>query len=119
MGPLLLGDDLHQIELNLDGIIILRQPNPSAHPVNMRVHGNARHPEGISQNDVRCLPPHAGEGHQFLQIFWNIPSESSDQFLAALLDRLGFVSIESGWPDLRFQFCQVGLGIIFCRTIPS
>jgi hypothetical protein len=107
MGPFFLRDDLHQIELNLDGIIVLRQANPSAQPVDMGVHGNARHSKGVSQNDIRCLPPYSGEGNQFLQSFWNISSESFDQFLAASLDRLGFVSIESGWPDLLLQFRQI------------
>jgi hypothetical protein len=48
MGPFFLGDDFHQIELNLDGIIVPRQTNSLAHPAHMGIHHNAGDPKGIS-----------------------------------------------------------------------
>jgi hypothetical protein len=48
MGPLFFGDDFHQIELNLDGIIIFGQANPLAHSMNMGVDNNTRYPKSVS-----------------------------------------------------------------------
>src|SRR4030067_1298427 len=107
MRPLLLGDDLHQIEFNLCRIIVIRQTNSLTHPVNMSIDRNAGTSKGISQNDIRCLPAHSWKGDQFLQGFWDVSLKPFYQFLTTFLNRLGFISIESGWPDLLFQFGQI------------
>ena len=47
MGPLFLRNDLHQIELNLDGVIVLCQTNSPAHSVHMSIDRDAGNSEGI------------------------------------------------------------------------
>ena len=37
MGPLLLGNDLHQVELNLHRVLVLSQTDSLAHSLNMRI----------------------------------------------------------------------------------
>ena len=64
MGPLLLWNDLHQVELYLHRIIVLCQTDSLAHSLNMRVDHNAGNAEGIPQDDIGCLPANSGEGHQ-------------------------------------------------------
>jgi hypothetical protein len=48
MGPLFFGDDFHQIELNLDGIIVFGQTDPLAHSMNMGVDDNTGYSKGVS-----------------------------------------------------------------------
>ncbi len=48
MGPLFFRDDLHQIEFDLDRIVILRQTDSLAYPVNMGIDRNTGYSKGIS-----------------------------------------------------------------------
>ena len=48
MSPLFFWDNFHQIELNLDWIIIFCQTDSLAHPVNMGIDYNTRYSKGIS-----------------------------------------------------------------------
>ncbi len=107
MGPLFLRNDFHQIELNLDGVIILRQTNSLAHPAHVSIDRDAGDSEGIPQNDIRRFSSHPGKGHQIFEGFLDFPPKSLHQFLAAFLDRFGFISVESGRSNLLLQFRQI------------
>jgi hypothetical protein len=48
MGPLFFRNDFHQIELHLDGIIVLRQTNSLAYPADMSIDHDAGNSKGIS-----------------------------------------------------------------------
>src|SRR4030042_3013843 len=67
MGPLLLWNDLHEVELNLHRVIVLCQPDPLAHPLDMGVNHNTGNTEGIPQDDIGRLPADSAGRHQFRQ----------------------------------------------------
>src|SRR4030042_3926305 len=104
MGPLLLWNDLHQVEFDLDRIAVLRQTDPLADPLDMGIHRDSRNPKGIAQDDIGCLPSHTREGHQFLQGLRDLSSESCQQLLAALPYGLRIISVESRRSDLLLDF---------------
>src|SRR5262245_10620981 len=64
--PLFLGNLLHQIALDLLRIGMLRQPQALAEPGDMRINGNTRHAEGITENHVGGLSANPRQDDQFL-----------------------------------------------------
>ncbi len=66
MGPFLLRNDLHQVEFNLHRVLVLCQPDPLAHSLDMGIHDDPRDSKGIAQDDIGRLPSNSGEGHQLL-----------------------------------------------------
>jgi len=86
MGPLLFRNDLHQIELNLNGIVVFCQSDPLAHPADVGIDYDPRDSKGISEKDIGCLSSHTRECHQGLQRFRNLSSKSVHQLLARPLD---------------------------------
>src|SRR4030067_1672951 len=117
MGPLLLWHDLHQVELNLDWIGVLRQTNPLAYPLDMGIYNDPGYSKSIPQDDIGCLSSYPRQGDHFLKGFWNLSSKSSQQLLATFLDTLCLIPIESRWPDVLFQFRHIGVCIILSRTV--
>ena len=114
MSPFFPGDDLHQIELNLDRIVVLRQTDPLAYSADVGIDGNPGYAVSISQEDIGGLSSYAGKGHQFFQGVWNLASESGHQPLATLLNGSCLVVIESCGANVFLQLFQRGPGIVIC-----
>src|SRR6185295_17155317 len=62
-GPIRVGDEPHQVRLDLYRIIVPGEPESLAQSGDMGVHRDAFvDPKGIPQDDIGGLPPHAWEG---------------------------------------------------------
>ena len=56
-----LGNKFHEVELDLDGVLFLGEPQTLGDPAEMRVHKDTRHPEGVPGPRWRsCGPRPAG-----------------------------------------------------------
>ena len=101
-------DDLHQVELNLDRIIILRQTNPLTYSMDMGIHHDPGYSKGIPQDDIGSLSSHTGQGHQFVQGFWNLSFKAGHQLLTAFLDGFRLISDRILWagclPQIPFYW---------------
>lgn len=67
-GPFRLRHQSHQVKLDFDGIDMTCQPQPSAEPTDVSVHGDARRVEGVAEYHISRFPAHAGQGGQLLQL---------------------------------------------------
>ena len=47
MSPLVLWDNVHQVELNLDGIVVLGETDSLTDPVDVGIDDNSRYVKGI------------------------------------------------------------------------
>ena len=63
MGPFFLWNNLHEVELNLDWVILFRQSDPLAHSMDMGIDHDPGYVKGIPQDDIGCLPSYPGEDH--------------------------------------------------------
>ncbi len=63
MGPLLPGNDLHEVEFDLDGVFVLCQSDSPADALNMGIDDDPGDSKSITQDDIGCLSSHARKGH--------------------------------------------------------
>src|SRR5205814_4149325 len=66
-GPVLARHDLHQVALDLDRILLLREPEPLREPAHVRVHHDALGVPALRGDDVRGLACYTGEPQQVLE----------------------------------------------------
>src|SRR5204863_6351446 len=94
--PALLRDDRHERELDLDRVLLAREPEASREPRDVRVHDDPRDPEGVPEHHVRRLAPDPTERDQLLQGAGHLAAVLSDDVRAALADRPRLVAEEPG-----------------------
>jgi hypothetical protein len=68
--------------------------------------------EGVAENDIRRLPPHAWQGNKIVEIVRDLAAEALDQFFTAVVNRFGFVTIKVDLADLLYQPCRPRSGVI-------
>ena len=115
--PTLLGDEWHEVELDLHRVLFFGEPQALGDPAEMRVHKDTRHPEGVPQDHVGGLAAHPRQLHQLLQGPRHLAVEFFHQHLAEALDALGLVVKKAGGADHLFEIGQGGLGIVRGRGV--
>ncbi len=116
--PVFLGDEPHQILLNLDRIGIGGPAQESREASNMRIYDKAfNDAEGVAQHHVGGLPGYARQRQQFLHRRRHFTAVLCNEALAGGADIPGFVAIEAGWSDILLQLFLADCGIIFYVTI--
>ena len=117
VGPLLFRHDLHEIDFDLDRVVFFGESYPLAHATHMGIDHNPGNSKGVSENDIGRLPSDAGKGHHLLQRFRYVTPEPSQQLLAAFLDGFGLIPVEARGSNVLFQFWQISLCVVFCRSV--
>jgi len=101
--PVALGQKLHQLELDLDRIGLLRPPEALRQAPHVRVDRDARGREGAPEDHIGRLPPGARDRDELLQRLRHRSVEGRDDAPGAFLDALRLVPAEAGRPHDRFD----------------
>src|SRR2546426_5276347 len=85
---LLLGDQPHEVLLDLVRIGLVAESDPVRQPFDVGVDGDALdHAEGIAQDDVGRLSRHASKRQEVLHRPWDLAAVDLDDPLAGRSDR--------------------------------
>ena len=77
-----------------DGIIILVGVADEYIVHDVGVDADRLLAEGVAENDIRRLAPHAWQGNKIIEIVRDFAAEALDQFFTAVVNRFGFVTIK-------------------------
>jgi hypothetical protein len=111
--PLLLGQQLNQVLLDLLRTLLRGEPQPPAQSDNVSVdHDPRRNREGGPQDDIGRLSSDAWELDQLFEGVWHLPTVVAHQRFTAGLDVLGLVAEEARALNVVFEFGRKGLGIV-------
>ena len=101
--PALLGHQGHQVELNLDRVLLAGEPQALGDPAHVGVHYEARDAEGVAQDDVGRLAADPRQFYQVIQGSRHLAAELRNQDPAEGLDALGLLAVEAGGVDGLLQ----------------
>ena len=110
--PALLGDQGHQVELNLYRVLLTGEPQALGHPAHVGVHYETRDAEGVAQDDVGRLPADPRQFDQVIQVSRHLAAELLNQNPTEGLDTLGLLTVEPGGIDGLLQVGEVGSRIV-------
>ena len=102
-GPAFLGDQLHQVELQLDRIGMPRQSHQPRQPNHVRIGNDARYAEGIAEDYIGGFTPHSRQTDQLLHTAGDLSLVLFGDIPAGRLDALGLVAKKAGTSYIFFQ----------------
>ncbi len=108
--PFSFWNDLNQIEFELIGIGVFGQEQPAAKTYYVRIAYDALNAECVAQHDVCGFSSDACKGQQLVHGIWHLAFEIVNEFLAAVFNVPGFVSVEAGRADVIFELLLWGGG---------
>ena len=117
-GPQVARHQDHQILLNCIGIFRSGQTQTLRQAFDMRIDRYAlRAMEDIPQNDVGRFAPHSRKLHEFVHGGRNFTTVACQEHVAAALNTVGFLAIETSGLNIPGQLVEVGRGIVRRRTV--
>lgn len=105
--PVLRIQDVRKVAFYVFRIRVCRQPQPSAETHNMRIHGQCRAAERITQHHIGCLSADAWQLEKSVHRVGDLPIKPIDQHPASVSNVTGLVTIETGRANRLFQFGQL------------
>ena len=96
-----------QILFHLHRILGLGQPQPSGNADKMGIRHNGRLSVHITENEIGCFSPYAGQRQQIFHIVRHYAAEILQQLCGHLLDTFGLHMIESAGTDDLFQILNI------------
>lgn len=116
--PAILGNDFHQVLLDLFGIGILCQIKTLGKALDVRIDDDAGgDAEGRTENDVCGLARDAGKGKQFVHGLRDFAVEFPDDFFAGADDGFRFVAEKPRGANVIFELGGIRIGKILGRGI--
>ena len=116
--PILLGNDTHQLLLNLHRVPAGGPAKAAGQANIMRIDSKTFHdPKSVAQDDIGGFACHAIQAQQPLHRARYFPAEISDDFLRGCADISGLIAIEAGLANILFQFALAGRSVILRRAI--
>src|SRR5262245_3924003 len=107
--PLLARHQVHQVLLDFFRRLLPCQTKPRRKPRHVRInHDTDVNIKCISQDDVRGLTAHAGEGGEFFHSARDRAVMSLEQLLTTCLNAFRLVPKKAQPADFAFQFCEAG-----------
>ena len=117
-GPLVVGNELHQISLDFFGCFGAAEPKALAEPGNVGVnHDPVIDAEGIPEDHVGGLATDSREGREILHGPGHVPVKMCHQSLAAGLDVSRLASKQTNPADRLLQLVNRCLRKIGCRLV--
>ena len=119
LDPLFLGDDLHEILLNLDRIGMFGEVEPPRDTLDVRVHHNPRRDSiETTQDNIGCFASGSRNRDQLLHGLGDFAAEIGENLPGGSDQGLCLAAEETGGPDViakLFQICvgEVANGWIF------
>src|SRR5215207_3370945 len=99
--PVALGDEFHEVALDLLGRGVRGEREASGEARDVRIDDDAGgDAEGVAEDDVRRLARDAGEPEQLLHPLGHAPAVVREQHAARALNRLRLVAEEAGRADV-------------------
>src|SRR5437660_3260045 len=116
--PVFLGNEPHQILLNLDGIGIGSPAQASREPSDVGIDNEALNDaKSVAQHHVSRLPGHSRQRQQLLHRQWHCAAVLRNEALAGSADIFGFVAIEARWPYILLKLFLADRSVVFYFTI--
>ena len=108
LNPLFLGDDLHQILLDLDRIGMFGQVEPPRDTLDMSVHYNpGRDSIETTQNNIGRFASGSRNRDQLVHGLGDLPAKISENLPGGSDQRFCLVPEESGGPDVVAKLLQI------------
>lgn len=111
----LFGEERGNVCFDLVGILLAGPTKSPRKTPEVRIDGDPRDSECISEHHIGRLPPHTRQSHECVEISGNFPTEVIAQALSNLLDGLRLLPEEARRRDERFQLlatrCRITRGI--------
>src|SRR6266508_2507125 len=119
-GPLVDGDQPHQVLLDLDGVVVPGQPQPAGEPPDVGVdhHALVAGEEG-AEHHVGGLAADPWQLHQLVHGPGYLAVVVLEQVPGGALDRLGLVAEEAGRAEEKLQLLAVGAGQVGDRRVAA
>jgi len=116
-GPVLAGEQRHQILFDLHRILLPGETEPQGHPPDVGVDDHPfLHAEGVAEDHVRGLAADPGQSEQAFHRLRHPAVECLDQPRAAPEDRPGLVAEEAGRLDASLEFLLAECEVILRRA---
>ncbi len=110
--PVLFGDYIGQIELQLYRIAVFGELQPAGDSDDVGVAGDGRDAEGVAEHDVGGLAAHARQRHKLFYRVRDFAAEGIDNLATGPLDAHRFVVIETTSLDVFLDLPEVRVGPI-------
>lgn len=110
--PVRLRQERHQIGLDLGGIALAGEVEPSRKALHVGVYRDRRFPEPSPENDVGRLSAHAGKLYQVGHPVGHLAGVTLDQGLPHADQCLGLVLIKAGGADVLLEGGKARCGVI-------
>lgn len=105
------------VRFNLVRIFLGRPTESTGEATEVGVHRYPGNVECVTQDDIRGLAAHPGQGHQSIQISGDLTTIFITESLPDALDGLGLLAKETGRRNQCLEFVAVGPGEIRCGGI--
>jgi len=111
LNPFFLGDDLHEILLNLDRIRMFGEVEPPRDTLDVRVHHNPRRDSiETTQDNIGRFAPNSGNSDQLVHGFGDLSAKISENLPGGSDQGFGLAAEESGGPDVTAKLLQICIG---------
>src|SRR5690348_11769932 len=109
LGEPALGQDLHELVVDLIGILRLGQPQALGDTEDVGVHGERVDAEGVAEHHVGGLEPHAGQLDEGRALARHLAAVTLDERLGHAEQRAGLGAEEARRADLALELLRPGL----------
>ena len=110
-------DERYEIELDLVWIGVLRESESLRKAHDVGVHSDCLLAKSVAKHDVGGFSADTRETKKVIECVGNFTGEALDDFVAAVVNRARFISIEVYLADLSFQLRQRRTSIVFRGSV--